>query len=69
MGSWAADGNASLLIIAKILGHRQTSTTERYAKPFEDPVRAVAETTGAALEAAMEGKAAQVVEMKPRGSR
>jgi len=41
----AADG-ASLYLIGKTLGHRQASTTERYAHLTDDPARAVAELVG-----------------------
>ena len=40
----AASGN-SLFVIGKLLGHRQTSTTERYSHLSPDPVLAVAQRT------------------------
>lgn len=43
--SQRADG-ASLYLIGKALGHRQVSTTERYAHLTDDPIRAVAEQVG-----------------------
>lgn len=44
--SFAAADGASLYLIGKALGHRQASTTERYAHLTDDPVRAVAERVG-----------------------
>lgn len=44
--SFAAADGASLYLIGKALGHRQASTTERYAHLTDDPVRAVAEQVG-----------------------
>jgi integrase len=41
----AAKG-ASLLLIGKVLGHRQATTTERYSHLTADPVRATAELIG-----------------------
>jgi len=44
--SFAAADGASLYLIGKALGHRQASTTERYAHLTDDPIRAVAEQVG-----------------------
>lgn len=44
--SFAAADGASLYLIGKALGHRQASTTERYAHLSDDPIRAVAEQVG-----------------------
>jgi hypothetical protein len=38
-------GGESLFIVGKVLGHRQASTTERYAHLAPDPAKAVAERT------------------------
>jgi hypothetical protein len=43
-----ASGN-SLFIVGKVLGHRQASTTERYAHLAPDPAKAVADQTAARL--------------------
>ena len=37
--STIASAGGSLLLIGKLLGHRQASTTQRYAHLFDDPVR------------------------------
>ena len=42
--SIAVQNGISLPIIAKLLGHRQTATTERYAHLSNDPVRRASET-------------------------
>ena len=53
LASWAAAGGVSLQIIGKHLGHRQSATTEVYARLNLDPVRAAMNrTTTAMLEAA-----------------
>ncbi len=49
-------GGDSLFLVGKVLGHRQTSTTERYAHLADDPVKAVADNTAGQIAAAMSGK-------------
>jgi integrase len=49
-----ADGN-TLFMVGKVLGHKQARTTETYAHLADDPVRAVADRTGARIAAAMKG--------------
>jgi len=44
--SIAAARGASLLLIGKVLGHRQATTTERYSHLAADPVKATAELIG-----------------------
>ncbi len=51
--SFAVEGGAPLLVLGKVLGHRQASTTEVYAHLSDDPVRGVAERTGARIAEAM----------------
>ena len=51
--SLAVNGGASLALTGKVLGHRVTQTTARYAHIQDDPVRAVAELIGAEIEAAV----------------
>ena len=48
-GSVSASLNMSLPMIAKMLGHSQTVTTERYAQLADNPVQAAAEKVGKAL--------------------
>ena len=56
----------SLSVIGGLLGHSQLATTERYSHLADDPVRQGAERIGAAIEAAMLGKAgAEVVPLQP----
>jgi len=53
LGSWQAMTGASLHVIGKSLGHKQTSTTEIYARLQTDPIReSVDKATAAMLEAA-----------------
>jgi hypothetical protein len=56
----------SQLLIGKVLGHKQASTTERYAHTTEpyahlhnDPVRAVADRTARKIAAAMSSDLAE----------
>ncbi len=69
VGSWGASGGTSLLIIGKLLGHRQASTTERYAHLSEDPVADAAESISGAIKAAMDGKKAELVDLEHRRAR
>ena len=39
-------GGASLPISGKLLGHTQAKTTQRYAHPFDDPVRQGVDAVG-----------------------
>jgi integrase len=50
----------SLFIVGKLLGHRQSRTTERYAHLAPDPAKAAADRTAARLEAMLRGDAANV---------
>ena len=53
LGSWQALMGSSLQVIGKSLGHKQTATTEIYARLTVDPVReSVNRATNAMLEAA-----------------
>ncbi len=67
--SVAVAGGDSLYLIGKVLGHRQSRTTERYAHIADDPLRAVADRTAGAIAAAMNGKhdgGAEVVPLPKR---
>lgn len=64
--SVAVASGASLYLVGKALGHRQASTTQIYAHVGDDPLRALADRTGAQIAAAMQADmrhtAAQKVE-------
>ena len=65
--SFGAGASLGLPIIGKLLGHSQPATTARYAHLDADPLRRAADTIGATIAAAMEGKpAAEVVQIKER---
>jgi integrase len=49
-----ADGH-TLFMVGKVLGHKQSRTTEVYAHLADDPLRAVADRTAARIAAAMNG--------------
>jgi len=51
--STGAGGGFSLQMIGELLGHRQTSTTERYSHLSRDPKKGVAESIAATLAAAL----------------
>jgi integrase len=53
--SVAAMAGDSLLLIGKVLGHRQTRTTERCAHLQDEPIRAVADKTSRRIAQAMNG--------------
>jgi integrase len=54
--SFGAGASLGLPIIGKLLGHSQAATTQRYAHLDADPMRRAAETIGATISAAMDGK-------------
>ncbi len=53
--SVGAGASLGLPIIGKLLGHRQASTTQRYAHLDDDPMRRAVETIGSTITAAMMG--------------
>ncbi len=66
--SVAVSAGDSLFLVGKVLGHRQSRTTEIYAHLSDDPVRAVADRTARQIAAAMngDGDSANVVELAKR---
>lgn len=54
--SIGAGGGVGLPLIGGILGHRQASTTQRYAHLADTPLRAAADFIGAEIAAALESK-------------
>jgi integrase len=52
-------GGDSLLVIGKLLGHRQSATTARYAHLAADPVKAAAVSIAERISVAMGGEAAK----------
>ena len=53
--SVAVAGGDSLYLVGKVLGHKQSRTTEIYAHLADDPLRAVADRTSGRIAAAMNG--------------
>jgi len=63
--SVAASGGQSLVVIGKLLGHSQPSTTARYAHLAEDPVRAASDAVGKHIAAAMDtGMSGELVNLQ-----
>ncbi|WP_417796367.1 tyrosine-type recombinase/integrase [Terasakiella pusilla] len=62
-------GGDSLYLVGKVLGHKQSRTTEIYAHAQQDPLKAVADRAATQITAALDGKAGAgtVVEFKKRG--
>jgi integrase len=56
--------NQSLFIVGKVLGHKRTQTTEKYAHLALDPVRAAAEQTAQRLAGALKGGKATVTKLR-----
>lgn len=54
--SVSASNGGSLLVIGKLLGHRETATTAKYAHLFDDPIRAAADATSNELSAWLSGR-------------
>lgn len=54
----------SLMLIGALLGHQNTSTTERYAHLSNDPVKAAADRIASRIAAAMGGESGEVVPIK-----
>jgi integrase len=68
--SVGASASLGLPIVGKLLGHSQAATTQRYAHVDADPLRRAADTIGATIAAAMEGRAgATVTPIKGGGRR
>jgi integrase len=63
--SVGASSGHSLVVIGKMLGHSQPSTTARYAHLADDPVKAASDAVGARIAAAMDGAmSGEVVDLK-----
>ncbi len=65
--SVGAGGGDSLLIIGKLLGHKNAASTQRYAHLGDDPLRSAANRISRQIAAAMNGQQdAEVVELPKR---
>jgi integrase len=65
--SVGAAGGVSLRVIGALLGHRQPSTTHRYAHLSDDPVRAAADRIAGSIDSAMRGRTGKVVSFNTQG--
>lgn len=54
--SYGAGAHIGLPVIAKLLGHAQISTTERYAHLATDPLKRASESIGSTIQAALAGQ-------------
>jgi integrase len=65
--SMGVAGGSSLLVVGKLLGHTQASTTQRYAHLADDPIRQAADVIGNRIAAAMGGgQAGELVKLPLR---
>lgn len=64
--SVAAAGGASLPIIGALLGHRQVSTTAKYAHLAADPLRAANDAIGDRIAAVMRGQTGEILPIRER---
>lgn len=60
--SHAVIGGASLQIVGALLGHTQTSTTERYAHLSNDPIRQAGDVIGRQIEATLDSGNAEIID-------
>lgn len=63
--SVGASGGDSLYVIGKLLGHSQQRTTQRYAHLADDPLKSAADRISKQIAAAMDGKDAAVLPIRP----
>jgi integrase len=63
-------GGDSLFVVGKLLGHRQSATTERYAHLAPDPATAAADRMGGKIAAMLGGgRQAEIIEINPTRKR
>ncbi|KAA0680280.1 site-specific integrase [Roseomonas genomospecies 6] len=67
--SVGASGGDSLVVIGALLGHRDTTTTARYAHLSNDPLKAAADRIAGNIAAAMKGETGNVVPLQPGAKR
>jgi integrase len=67
--SFGAGGGLGLPIIGKLLGHTQSSTTMRYARLDNDPLRRASESIARRVAAALDGRSGDAVAIKALHSR
>lgn len=60
MASFAVSGGASLPLVAALLGHKDTKSTQRYAHLFDEAKRATADRAAGDIHAAMQGQSTEV---------
>ena len=60
----AAAAGVGTHVLRDLLGHKTTAMADRYIRHVGNPVREAREQVGAAMAAAMEGKAGEVVPMR-----
>lgn len=63
----AAEGD-SLLVIGRLLGHTNASTTERYAHLADDPIKRAADKTSSRIAAMMAGESGEVAVSRDDGA-
>ena len=66
--SFAIGAGASLAVIGKMLGHKNSTTTQRYAHLADDPVRAATELVASAVASATKQTATPVTPLHKQGT-
>lgn len=62
--SVGAAGGLSLLMIGKLLGHKEQNTTQRYAHLLGDPMKEATNLIGSRIAAALDGKQAEILPIR-----
>lgn len=66
VGTWAARTGANAFQIRDVLRHKGVAMTSRYVNKDDEPLRALAQSVGDALTAALDGRRAEVVSLDER---
>jgi integrase len=63
VGTWASKAGANAFAIRDVLRHQNVSMTARYVNADVDPLRELHNTVGTAINAALEGRTADVISL------
>jgi site-specific recombinase XerD len=65
--SIAVSGGASLPVIGALLGHVDSTTTQRYAHLHDDPIKAASEAVGSSIQSLLNGERLPVAKIRDVG--